>query len=50
MVDILPQRWAGSQGRGDAAMPRIHFLLPLCHEKQKQKLRSSENPEKQEER
>ena len=30
MVDILPQRWAGSQGSADAAIARIGRDRPLC--------------------
>ena len=30
MVDILPQRWAGSQGSADAAIARVGRNRPLC--------------------
>ena len=30
MVDILPQRWADSQGSADAAIARVGRDRPLC--------------------
>ena len=31
MVDILPQRWAGSQGSADAAIARVWRDCPVCN-------------------